>query len=124
MKPVLSTLLTLSIFAAPAWAITVTTPAGGAHVASPFSLVASTATCDSKPAVSMGYSIDSGTTTITKTSFSAMVSAAPGAHILHVKCWGVKVNQNVLLNITIVPTTISTPVFSPISGSYKSKQLV
>ncbi len=124
MKSVLSALLTLFIFAAPAWAITVTKPASGVQVVSPFSLVASTTTCDSKPAVSMGYSIDSGTTTITTTSFSAIVSATPGAHILHVKCWGVKVNEDVLLNITIVPATLSAPVFSPIAGPYTAIQSV
>jgi hypothetical protein len=124
MKPVLSTLLTLSIFAAPAWAITVTTPVGGAHVASPFRLVASTATCDSKPAASMGYSIDSGPTIITKTSFSAMVSAAPGAHTLHVKCWGTKVNEDLHVNITVAPATVSAPVLFPIAGTYTSKQSV
>ncbi len=112
MKNVLSTLLTLSIFAAPAWAITVKTPATGAHLTSPFSLVASAATCDSKPAVSMGYSIDSGPATIEPTSFSAKVSASAGAHILHVKCWGQGVNEDVLLGITVVTAnavTISVP---------------
>ena len=59
---------------APAHAITVTTPTNGAQVTSPFKLVASTSTCSSKPAVSMGYSIDSGSTTIVPTSFSASVS--------------------------------------------------
>jgi hypothetical protein len=101
MKAVVYTLLTLSIFAAPAWAITVTTPASGAHVTSPFSLAASTATCESKPAVSMGYSIDSGSTTIVPISFRAMVSTSPGAHVLHVKCWGQGVNEDVLLDITV-----------------------
>ena len=36
----------------------------------------------------MGYSLDYGTTTIEPTSFSAMVIAGNGQHILHVKCWG------------------------------------
>ena len=112
MKAVLSTLLTLSLFAAPAWAITVTAPANGAHVTSPFSLAASTATCDSKPAVSMGYSIDSGSTTIVPISFRATVSASPGAHVLHVKCWGQGVNEDMLLDITVgssAPVAVNSP---------------
>ncbi len=119
MKAILSALLTLSIFAAPAWAITVVTPAAGAHVTSPFSLVASTKTCASMPAVSMGYSIDSGATTIVPTSFSAMVSASTGTHILHVKCWGQGVNQDVPLNITVGSgiSTAAVTVTKPTSGA-------
>ncbi|HUD13423.1 MAG TPA: chitobiase/beta-hexosaminidase C-terminal domain-containing protein [Terracidiphilus sp.] len=103
---------------APAHAITVTTPTNGAQVASPFNLVASTSTCSSKPAVSMGYSIDSGATTIVPTSFSASVSASQGAHILHVKCWGQGVNAVVNLNITVgSSTTTSMIVKSPIPAA-------
>jgi hypothetical protein len=72
----------------------------------------------------MGYSIDSGSTTVTSTSFSAKVSASVGAHVLHVKCWGVQVNQDVLLNITVVSPSVSTPAFSPIAGAYSSRQSV
>jgi hypothetical protein len=105
MKAVLSTLLTLSFFAAPAWAITVTTPANGAHVTSPFSLAASTTACDSMPAVSMGYSIDNGSTTIVPTSFRATVTTNPGTHVLHVKCWGQGVSEDALLDITVGAST-------------------
>jgi hypothetical protein len=102
----------------PAHAITVTTPTNGAQVTSPFSLVASTSTCSSKPAVSMGYSIDSGATTIVSTSFKASVSASQGAHILHVKCWGQGVNAVVNLNITVgSSTTASMIVKSPVPSA-------
>jgi hypothetical protein len=111
MKTALSSLLALSIFVAPAWAITVATPANNAHVTSPFSLVASTTTCDSVPAASMGYSIDSGPTTIVPTSpvalapmvLSTMISAGAGTHTVHVKCWGQNVSEDLPLNITVVP---------------------
>jgi Chitobiase/beta-hexosaminidase C-terminal domain len=122
-----SLLCTLTFFVAaivPAYAITVKTPASGSRVTSPFQLTASTTTCSSKPAASMGYSIDSGATTITSTSFTAAVSATSGAHILHVKCWGTKVNEDLHVNITVVPSTVSTPVLLPIAGTYKSKQSV
>ena len=41
----------------------------------------------------MGYSIDNGKAVIEPTSFSAMVTASPGSHVLHVKCWGQKVHD-------------------------------
>jgi Chitobiase/beta-hexosaminidase C-terminal domain len=74
----------------------------------------------------MGYSIDSGATTIVPISFSANVSAASGAHILHVKCWGQGVNGVVNLNITVgsaptasiaPPTNASVVVSSPIPSA-------
>src|ERR1039458_9219155 len=88
MKSLLLPLLALAASVVPSFAITVTTPSNGAPVTSPFSLVASTSACSSQPAVSMGYSLDYGSTTIVPTSFSAMVIAGSGQHILHVKCLG------------------------------------
>ena len=124
MKRLLCSLSLLMAGVVPGYAITVTTPASGAQVTSPFQLTASTSTCSSKPAASMGYSIDSGTTTITTTSFTAAVSAPTGAHVLHVKCWGTKVNQEVSIDITVIPSTVSTPTLSLASGTYKSAQSV
>jgi hypothetical protein len=95
----------------PASAITITTPTNGAEISSPFKLVASTDFCDSKQAVSMGYSIDYGATTITKTSFSAMVVAGDGPHVLHVKCWGPQgALENETVNITVVPSTAPSKI--------------
>ena len=101
MKTLLFAAFALATFSVPAQAITVYTPSNGATVTSPFVVSASTTTCAGLPAVSMGYSIDSGTAVIEPTSFSASVSAAPGSHVLHVKCWGQKVHAEVLLNITV-----------------------
>lgn len=72
----------------------------------------------------MGYSIDSGTTVIVATSFKASVPAAVGQHILHVKCWGVHVNEDTHVTITVIPPTVATPAFSPAAGTYTSKQTV
>ena len=118
MKQFLGSIFALVTIIVPAHAITVTTPANGAQVTSPFSLVASTGTCDSKPAVSMGYSIDSGSTAIVSISFSATVSAAQGAHILHVKCWGQGVSGVVDLNIIVGSATPASAftVSSPTPG--------
>src|SRR5579864_2671402 len=117
MKTRLFAILALAISTLPVSAITVVSPSNGAVLSSPFKLVASTSTCGGVPAVSMGYSIDSDTATIEPTSFSAMVVASPGAHILHVKCWGKKVNAQVLLNIKIVSATSSISVANPTNGA-------
>src|ERR1700728_4386935 len=135
MKALLFSLLALAGATVPASAITVTTPVSGAQMSSPFQLKASAATCLSKPAVSMGYSIDNGATIIVSTTFNAMVAAPAGVHVLHVKCWGQQVTDEVALNITIVPgvappppppppVAATTPVFSPAPGTYTSMQLV
>src|SRR6266567_5129471 len=100
MKPFFSALLSFVVCTATASAITVTTPANGAQVTSPFALVANTTTCASVPAVSMGYSIDQGQAIAEPLSFSTTVAASQGPHILHVKCWGKGVSSEVLLNIT------------------------
>src|SRR5579863_1383623 len=100
MKISLSLLLALLGACVPAAAITVTTPANGARLNSPFWLVASTTTCGGITAVSMGYSIDHKRAVIESTSFSIMVTVPAGAHVLHVKCWGKKAHDQVSLDIS------------------------
>jgi hypothetical protein len=117
-------LLNIAVATAPVSDITVATPSNGATLSSPFMLTASTKTCASRPAVSMGYSIDSATAVIEPTSFTASVSAPLGAHVLHVKCWGQGVGDQVLLNVNVVQPTASAPSFSLPAGSYTSSQLV
>jgi hypothetical protein len=130
MKNFFCFILALAAASTPALAITVQTPANGAQVTSPFSLTASTSVCDSKPAVSMGYSLDHGGTTIVTTNFTVQVTAPAGTHILHVKCWGKKVHEDQLLNITVLssttppPATAATPVLSPAPGRFSSSQSV
>ncbi|MFP5237807.1 MAG: chitobiase/beta-hexosaminidase C-terminal domain-containing protein [Acidobacteriota bacterium] len=102
MKILLSALLALGASVVPASAITVNTPVNGANLTSPFQVVASTQTCGGVSAVSMGYSIDSGSAVIEPTSFTATVAASAGAHVLHIKCWGKKTNDQVLLNINVM----------------------
>ena len=115
-------LLNITVAAAAISDITVTTPSNGATLSSPFTLTASTKTCASKPAVSMGYSIDSGTAVIEPTSFSAAVSAPSGAHVLHVKCWGQGVADQKLLNINVVQPTASKGPTVP-SYAYVQQQI-
>lgn len=119
MKTLLFAALALSGLSIPSSAITVAVPASGAKVTSPFSLIASTSTCGSIPATSMGYSIDSGSAIIEPTSFSTTVTATPGAHVLHVKCWGQKTSDQVLLNITVAQAagTSDITVTNPANGA-------
>src|SRR5450631_4228424 len=106
MKSLVLPLLALAVSVVPSFAISVTTPSNGATVVSPFSLVASTSACSSQPAVSLGYSLDYGSTAIVPTSFSAMVIAGTGQHVLHVKCWGSSGAAAVKdLNITVIPAS-------------------
>ena len=116
--------LNITVLAAPVSDITVATPANGATVTSPFTLTAGVKTCASKAAVSMGYSIDSAKAVIEPTSFTASVSASSGAHVLHVKCWGQGVGDEVLRSINVVQSTVAAPSFSLPSGSYTSSQVV
>src|SRR3954447_23098587 len=110
MKTLLFAALALATFSVPAQAISVYSPSNGATVTSPFVVSASTTTCAGLKAVSMGYSIDSGKAVIEPTSFSASVSAAPGSHILHVKCWGQKLHDEVLLNVTVQSGTSGSDI--------------
>src|SRR5580692_4444032 len=120
MKPALCAIVALLSSTAAMSAITVTTPVNGSQVTSPFSLIAATASCDSKNTVSMGYSLDYGATTVVpKTinansggpyAISAMVVAGDGQHILHVKCWGKNGAAGAVeQNITVVPATSTPP---------------
>src|SRR5579859_1178465 len=70
--------------------ITVSAPASGSIVASPFLLQASSSTCQTQPTASMAYSFDSGSDTIFNpaTSINTNVSASQGTHTLRVKAWG------------------------------------
>ena len=117
MRTLLFAGLAFAISSIPALGITVSAPSSGAKVTSPFVLTASTQTCAGIPAVSMGYSIDDGKAIIEPTSFTTLVTATPGSHILHVKCWGQKVNDQVLLNITVLSATSDLAVATPLNGA-------
>lgn len=119
MKTLLFAALAFLGISIPVSAITVTTPANGAQVTSPFTLTASSSTCGSVKTNSMGYSIDSGSAIIEPASFSASVTAPVGSHVLHVKCWGQKTSDQLLLNITVVPSAGASDitVTNPANGA-------
>jgi hypothetical protein len=70
---------------------TVSSPANGATVTSPFTLLASASSCSSAAISAMGYSLDNSpnNTFVYSDSVNASVTASTGAHTLHVKSWGV-----------------------------------
>jgi hypothetical protein len=70
--------------------VSVSEPANNSTVASLFALDATSTSCSSQTISAMGYSLDGSTSTaiVYGTSVSASVSAAVGAHVLHVKSWG------------------------------------
>lgn len=105
--------------------IFVATPLNGADVTSPFTVTASATTCESLPVISMSYSIDDGQAVVEPASFNAQVSAIPGPHVLHVKCWGQDVSGEVLMSINVASSAAAaTPSFSEPSGTYASTQTV
>jgi hypothetical protein len=104
--------LALLLSAVPAFAaVTVTSPAGGASVTSPFTLTATASACSQQPIASMGYSFDSSAanTFFTGSSISTAVTGSTGAHTLHVKSWG---NQGASC-VTDVPITVVTAAPPP-----------
>jgi hypothetical protein len=94
----------------------VSSPSAGASVYSPFTLTASASTCGGNSTAAMGYSFDNSpsNTFVYSTSINASVSAAAGAHVLHVKAWGngggacdtdVQINVTAPANAAVVPST-------------------
>jgi hypothetical protein len=96
--------------------VSVSAPASGAVVSSPFVLQATSATCLSQSTVSMAYSIDSGTDTVFNpaTSINASVSASQGTHTLRVKAWGSGTFCETDVAITVGSGVV---VSSPVNGS-------
>jgi hypothetical protein len=123
MKPAFCTILALLASAATMSAITVTAPVNGSQVTSPFSLDATTISCNTQSTVAMGYSLDYGATIIVPQSLNAssqdaiapyaissVVVAGEGEHILHVKCWGPHgAAGSADENITVIPANSPPP---------------
>jgi hypothetical protein len=127
MKAPSSTFALALLFTAPAFAaVTVSSPANGTTVSTPFKLVASASPCSSQAISAMGYSLDSSssTTIVKASSLSASVSASTGKHVLHVKSWGVSgASCTADVGISVIQsapaptsTTTNVTVSSPING--------
>ena len=120
MKLSTYSLLFLFVTTASAFAsVNISSPSSGEHVASPFTLSATSTSCSSQTVTTMGYSIDNGDTTqIHNTSFDEQVSASAGTHTVHVKSLGdngavcvadvaievTSVTDNVAADTSVVPS--------------------
>jgi hypothetical protein len=103
MKALCLVALLMVVCTAPALAnVTVSSPANGALVVSPFTLAATASPCSAQPIAAMGYSFDdsSNSTIVNGTSVSARVAGVAGPHVLHVKSWGNK-GASCVANIAI-----------------------
>ncbi len=124
MKQILPLILALLAGAVPAVAsvapnITITSPVANSTVTTPFLLQAAAGPCSGKTVTSMGYSIDSGSTTVIRSaSINAKVSSPTGAHTLYVKSSGKGVSCVTDIPLTVVAAppatvtnlTVTTPV--------------
>ena len=107
MKLTSSALIFALLCAVPAFAdVAVATPKVNSTIGTPFVLAATASPCSGQAVSAMGYSFDSGTTTILNnvTSVNLRVSAPTGSHTLHVKSWGNK-GASCAAN---VPVTVSS----------------
>src|SRR5579871_6052104 len=102
----------LLVCAAPALAnVVVASPHPSAKVISPFWLSAKAEPCSSQAISAMGYSFDNSTYTaiVPGDSVSASVGAGVGAHVVHVKSWGVLGAACVSdITITVVPSPVES----------------
>lgn len=102
----------LFVCAAPALAgVVVASPYNTAKVVSPFWLRATASPCSSQPIASMGYSIDNSTSTtvVYGAAVQASVAANVGAHVVHVKSWGIYGASCVTdVPVTVVPSPLAS----------------
>src|SRR6185437_5544989 len=122
MKALCYLALALSCAASALASVTVSSPVNGATVTSPFVLQASASLCSSQAIASMGYSLDSSssTTIVKSSSISASMPASPGSHVVHVKSWGksgAACSTSIRVNVVQPTTTTNVNVASPLSGA-------
>jgi hypothetical protein len=109
-------------------AVSVSSPSNGTNVTSPFTLMASAASCAGNQTSAMGYSFDNSTSTtiVNGASINSPISSPNGAHTLHVKAWGngggscdtdVAVTVTVPANAAVVPAgAVSVSAIQAMNG--------
>ena len=109
--------------------ITVTKPAQNAKVSSPFEVVATSATCNSKPVTYMEYAVDSttATTKVDGQKLDVQVTATSGAHVVHLYSFNASGHKCILhLPVTVAapppPPVVAIPAFSVPAGTYTTPQ--
>lgn len=101
--------------------ITITSPANGANVGSPFTVAATSTSCQSQPVTSIGYSLDNSTsaTAVEGVTFNNQASAGAGTHVLHVKAWssdGTACDVDLTVNVT-APAPASSSALVPTNAT-------
>jgi hypothetical protein len=111
LKLALSSLLLVMLTADALGAVIVSSPSNGSDVATSFTLAAFASNCSSQSISAMGYSLDNSanTTVVAGTSLNASVTAATGAHTLHVKSWG-NAGASCVTDVAITVTGGPVPV--------------
>ena len=125
MKTFCYTPLILAAFAASAFAsVTVSNPANGAQVGSPFTLAATSFNCSAQDTAAMGYSLDNSpdTTIVKGTAVQAEVASGSGTHTLHVKAWGDAGSACVTDVVIAVEDVVATSVIPPTAISVGNLQ--
>lgn len=102
----------LAIMSIPAYAgVIVYSPANGSDASSPFTISAFANWCGTQSVITLGYSLDSSTstTTVSGQNLDTKVSTGSGWHTVHVKAWGqygavcvTDVSVNVAANTSLV----------------------
>jgi hypothetical protein len=115
MKLLFYPLLFVLVSTAPVFGVSITSPSSGEHVSSPFTLTASSTTCSSKSVTTIGYSVDSGGTTLFKgkSYLDTKVSASVGTHTVHVKVW----NSSGSVCVTDVKINVSSATDNPAAST-------
>ncbi len=115
MKLLFYPLLFVLVSTAPVFGVAITSPSSGEHVSSPFTLTASSGTCYSKPVTTIGYSLDSGGTTLFrgKSYLDTKVSASLGTHTVHAKVW----NSSGSVCVTDVKIDVYSATDNPASST-------
>lgn len=117
----------LALCSVSAWAdVNVSYPVNGAVVAPQFSVYATSDSCSGQPVAAMGFSLDnsSDNTFSYNSSIYSAVNAPLGAHVLHVKSWGIwgsGCDTDVAINVTDSNASASggnAAVYSGGSGPY------
>lgn len=101
--------------------VTISSPASGASVASPFTLTASASTCTSQNVASIGYALDGGSspTIASGTTLSTQVAATSGTHTVQVTAWG-SAGATCTASVSVDVTDPTSPVNSLVPSNATS----
>jgi hypothetical protein len=113
MKKCVYAVLMFAVFTAPALAgVSISSPAAGDQVSSPFYLSAHATSCSSQPISSIGYSLDNSYYTKIlhgSSSIDTNVTSSTGTHTVHVKAWNIK-GAVCVADVAVTVTNVISPI--------------